>query len=144
MKIVTINKKLRNYFEVIEKYEAGIILTGSEIKAIRTSGIDISNSYVSFSYNALYLVNANIQTYGKASFDQHKPLRKRKLLMHKKEIQKIQLKLKTESSTMIVTKIYFNKKSLLKLEIALVKSLKKQDKRQKEKEKEYKKLKKLF
>lgn len=128
MKIINNNKReLRNY-EILNTYEAGIVLEGWEVKSARASKVTLNNSYCSFVRNELFLVNSHFSQYMQVKCDESKD---RKLLLHKKELAKIKFKLESLKLTIIPTKIYFDNKSNVKVEIALVKGLRKYDKRQK-------------
>ncbi len=128
------NKAYYNYF-ILETYEAGIVLTGSEIKAIRQSGLSLDESYVTFKNAEVFLLNAHIAQYHEANIFNHEPKRTRKLLLHKKEIFKLKKKAEEKSLTIIPTKAYF-KGSHVKIEIALSRGKKLFDKRQTIKERD--------
>ena len=118
LKIITNNRKARfNYF-FKEFYEAGIVLHGSEVKSLRNGKINISESYA-FDHNGeLYLVNSHIPSYMESSYNDHEPYRNRKLLLNKKEIDKLIGRINREGFTLIPTKLYF-KKGKAKVEIAV-------------------------
>ena len=113
-----INKKAKFNYKLFETYEAGIVLKGSEAKALRTNGADLSNSYAKIIEGEVYLINANIAIPGKIDYN---PTRSRKLLLHKDQIISISSKIKQKQLTLIPTKIYL-KGNLVKAEIALAKS----------------------
>jgi SsrA-binding protein len=122
-----INKKAKFNYELLEKYEAGMVLSGSEAKALRIKGADLSNSFAKIINGEMYLVNANISIEGKKDYD---PTRSRKLLLHKNEITSIESKIKAKKLTIVPVRMY-NKQSLrpggqkqrlVKIEIALAKS----------------------
>lgn len=119
-------KQLRNY-EVISTYEAGIVLSGSEVKSIRAGHIDLANSYCTIYKKELFLEECYIKEYMLEKTD---PTRRRKLLMHKKEIQNLKHKTEKQALTIVVKSVYW-KQGKIKLEIALAKGLRKYDKRQK-------------
>lgn len=119
-------KQLRNY-EVISTYEAGIVLSGSEVKSIRAGHIDLANSYCTIYKKELFLEECYIKEYMLEKAD---PTRRRKLLMHKKEIQNLKHKTEKQALTIVVKSVYW-KQGKIKLEIALAKGLRKYDKRQK-------------
>ncbi len=139
MKIITKNKNLRNYERASEFIEAGIVLKGSEIKSIRTNGMELKNAYITFFDNEAFLIGAHIPPYKWATIEQHEPDAKRKLLLNKNEILKMQQKRKTQGVTYIAASAYLTNKNILKISIAVVKGVKKKDKRQLEKNKEHKK-----
>ncbi len=136
LKLVANNKKASFLYFIIETYEAGIELIGSEVKAIREKNCSIAESYIQVSNNEIYIYNMNIPEYTYGNIFNHDPLRIRRLLMHKKEILKLQIKVKKEGMTIIPLKVYFNNDNRVKLEIALVKGKHNVDKRQSIKEKD--------
>lgn len=128
-KILVQNKKASfNYF-LSDFLECGIELKGSEIKSIRSGGCSISDSYILFKGNEAFAVNMNIAPYDKASNFNHDPLRPRKLLLHRKEIEKLASKITLNGFTIVPVKVYL-KNGLCKLEIALGKGKKLYDKRE--------------
>lgn len=129
MKILVVNKKLHFNYEVLEKIEAGIELKGVEVKSIHLNNANISDSYVIFKRNEAYILNMNIAPYSHGNIYNVDPLRTRRLLLHKSEILKYQMRIKKESLTMVPSKIYW-RKNKLKVEIALAKGKKQFDKRQ--------------
>ena len=129
MKLINNNKKATFEYFIIETYEAGIVLVGSEVKAIRDKACNISESYIQIKNNEMYIFNMNIPEYEHGSIFNHEPTRIRKLLMHSKEILKMSLKVKKEGMTIIPLKIYFNEDNRVKLSIALAKGKHTQDKR---------------
>ncbi len=136
LKLVTNNKKASFEYFIIEKYEAGIELIGSEVKAIREKSCSISECYIQVKNNELYLINMNIPEYTYGNLFNHDPLRVRKLLLHKKEILKLSMKVKKEGMTLIPLKVYFNDDNRVKVEIALAKGKHNVDKRASIKEKD--------
>ena len=136
MKLINNNKKATFEYFIIETYEAGIVLVGSEVKAIRDKACNISESYIQIKNNEMYIYNMNIPEYEHGSIFNHEPTRIRKLLMHSKEILKMSLKVKKEGMTIIPLKIYFNEDNRVKLSIALAKGKHTQDKRASIKEKD--------
>ena len=125
-----------NYF-ITDTYECGIVLTGTEIKSIRNGKCNIKDSYAIIKNNEVYLLNTHISTYDKGNIFNHEPRRIRKLLLHKKEISKLEKKVREDGLTIVPTKLYFNT-SKAKLEIALAKGKKLYDKRNDLKEKDAK------
>ncbi|TLF25397.1 MAG: SsrA-binding protein [Spiroplasma sp. WSS] len=130
MKIIAKNKKAYFNYELLEKLEVGIVLTGSEIKSIRLGNVSLQDSYVTFSNNEAYIINMNITTYKFTTSYILDPLRKRKLLLNAREIKKIQQEQKQKNLTVVPTMIYLNSKSRAKLEIALARGKKNYDKRE--------------
>lgn len=135
MKII--NKKFYRNYEEIESFEAGIVLTGAEVKSAKSGGIKLDDSYVKILSDGLYLINANIAKYKFDSQKNYNPTRPRKLLLKKKEILKIAVKMKASGLT-IAPKSCYNKGDLLKLEIALVRGRKDREKRKLEKQRDIK------
>jgi len=137
IKIITNNKKAHfNYF-LSDFIEAGIELKGSEIKSIREGKVSINDAYIIIRNNEAFILNMNISIYEKSSVFNHDPLRKRKLLLHKKEILKLNNKIVKDGFTIVPTKVYF-KKGLCKIEVALAKGKKLYDKREDIKKKDIK------
>ena len=129
LKIITLNRKASfNYFfeDIIE---AGIVLKGSEIKSIRDGKVNIADSYAVEKNGELILINSHIASYKQASYSNHGPTDERKLLLNKKEINKLIGKIQREGFTIVPTKMYF-KKGKAKIELAVAKGKKKYDKRQ--------------
>jgi len=129
-KLISSNKKARfNYF-LEDKYEAGIVLLGSEVKAIRLGRISIEDSYVIARKGELYLTASYIGFYAQASMMNHDPKRARKLLLNAREIKKIIGKVLLKGYSLIPCSMYFNAKNLIKVEIAVAKGKKLYDKRE--------------
>ena len=129
LKIICLNRKASfNYF-FHDLIEAGIVLKGSEIKSIRAGKINIADSYAVDKEGEIFLVNSHIPLYKEASYSNHNPLDERKLLLNKKEINKLIGKVQREGLTLIPTKMYF-KKGKAKIEIAVAKGKRQYDKRQ--------------
>lgn len=127
--IIQDNRSVRHDYHVIETFEAGLVLTGSEVKSIRARSIQLKDSYVSFKGHEAFLQNAHIGEYKASSYNNHQPERLRKLLLNKNELTEIYDSLREKGLTCVATKVYF-KKGLVKLEIALVKGKKNHDKRE--------------
>ena len=129
LKIICLNRKASfNYF-FEDIYEAGIVLKGSEIKSVRNGKVNIADSYAVEKDGEIFLINSHISSYKQASFSNHNPIDERKLLLNKKEINKLIGKMQREGFTLIPTKMYF-KKGKAKVEIAVAKGKKQYDKRQ--------------
>ncbi|WOC52596.1 SsrA-binding protein [Bergeyella porcorum] len=133
-----LNKRARFEYELLDKYEAGIVLTGTEIKSIRLSKASITESFCEFIEGELYIINMMIDEYKFGTFYNHKTKRERKLLLHKRELQKLGRKLKDAGNTIVPLKLYINEKGLAKLQIALAKGKKLYDKRETIKDRENK------
>lgn len=133
-----LNKRARFEYELLDKYEAGIVLTGTEIKSIRLSKASITESFCEFIEGELYIINMMIDEYKFGTFYNHKTKRERKLLLHKRELQKLGRKLKDAGNTIVPLKLYINEKGLAKLQIALARGKKLYDKRETIKDRENK------
>jgi SsrA-binding protein len=127
--LVAQNKKAFHDYFILESFEAGLVLTGSEVKSLRGAHIQLKDSYVSFRGSELWLQNCHISPYNSSSYNNHLPERHRKLLLNRSEIDKIITKLKERGLTMVPLKVYF-KGGKAKVEIALVKGKKDFDKRE--------------
>ncbi len=128
LKIICLNRKASfNYF-FDDLIEAGVVLKGSEIKSVREGKVNIADSYAIEKYGEIFLINSHIASYKQASYSNHKPTNERKLLLNKKEINKLIGKIQREGFTIIPTKMYF-KKGKAKIELAIAKGKKKYDKR---------------
>ena len=128
LKIICLNRKASfNYF-LDDFLEAGIVLKGSEIKSVRDGKVNIADSYAVEKNGEIVLINSHIASYKQASYSNHKPLDERKLLLKKKEINKLIGKIQREGFTIVPTKMYF-KKGRAKIEIAIAKGKKQFDKR---------------
>ena len=124
-----LNRKARYDYHIEDEYEAGIALTGTEIKSIRNGKMNIKDSYAIIKNEEIYLLNAHIASYEKGNIFNHDETRTRKLLMHKKEIKKLNNKLILEGYTLIPLKVYF-KKGKAKILLGLAKGKKNYDKRE--------------
>lgn len=129
IKIISENKKARFDFQILETFEAGLVLKGSEVKSLRDGQVNLKDSYVSFSQDEAYLQNAHISVYKASSYNNHSPERMRKLLLHRQELEQIFSAIREKGQTCVPLKIYF-KKGMAKVEIALAKGKKKGDKRE--------------
>ena len=125
--IIQENKKARFDYEIVETFEAGLMLTGSEVKSLRDKNVQLKDSYIAFRGHEAYLQNAHISVYKASSYNNHEPERLRKLLMHKQELDEIYGALREKGYSCVPLKIYF-KNGRAKLEIALVRGKKKGDK----------------
>ena len=136
LKIISNNRKARfNYF-FKEFFEAGIVLKGSEVKSLRDGKANISESYAFDKQGEIYLVNSHIPSYKQSSYNNHDPKRNRKLLLNKREINKLIGRINREGYTLIPTKLYF-KKGKAKVEIAVAKGKKQYDKRHTKKKRDW-------
>ena len=136
IKIVCNNRKARfNYF-FHELIEAGIVLKGSEVKSLRDGKANITDAYASDHNGEIYLINSHIPSYKESSYNNHEPRDSRKLLLNKKEINKLTGKINAEGFTLVPTKMYF-KKGKAKIEIAVAKGKKQYDKRETKKNRDW-------
>ena len=134
-----LNKKAGYLYELLDSYTAGIVLTGTEIKSIRAGKASIAESFCEFNENSeLFVVNMTVQEYDYGNHFNHKPKAERKLLLNKKELQKLEKEVKNSGLTIIPTKLFINEKGFAKLQIALAKGKKLFDKRKSIKDRENK------
>jgi len=119
MKVVAENKKAFFNYDLLEKLEAGISLLGSEVKSIREGRVSLKESFAEIRNGEVYLLNCHISPYEAANRFNHEPRRPRKLLLHKQEIKRLTGKIKEKGLTLIPTKVYFNEKGTVKIELAL-------------------------
>ena len=133
------NKKARFEYEILDKYTAGIQLTGTEIKSIRDSKARITESFCEFNDKGeLFIVNMNIDPYSHGSFYNHKPTAERKLLLQKKELKRLFKEVTKDGLTIVPLKLYINDKGWAKLSVALARGKKNYDKRETIKDRENK------
>ena len=136
LKIISNNRKARYNYFLEEFFEAGIVLKGSEVKSLRDGKANISESYAIDDKGELFLVNSHIPSYKESSYNNHDPKRNRKLLLKKREINKLIGKINREGLTLIPTKLYF-KRGKAKIEIAVAKGKKQYDKRHSKKKRDW-------
>src|SRR5882724_8359127 len=136
-KIIADNRKARFNYEIGEVFEAGIALTGTEVKSLRVGKATIGESYAGARDGELWLYNANIPEYLQASRFNHAPKRPRRLLLHKREMFKLTAAIEREGMTLVPLKLYFNPKGRAKIEIALARGKKLHDKRETEKKRSW-------
>jgi SsrA-binding protein len=129
MKTVATNKTAYHNYEILETFEAGVALLGSEVKAIREGRISLKESYAEVKGGDVVLVKCHISPYEAANIFNHEPLRERRLLLHKREIRKIAQKIKERGFTLVPTKVLFNDRGKVKVEIALVRGRREYEKR---------------
>jgi len=129
------NRRARHDYEILERFEAGIVLTGSEIKSVREHKVQLQGSYARLRDGEVWLEDAHIAPYANAGYAPHNPTRDRKLLLHKKEIAKIAEALGERGLTLIPLAMYF-KRGKAKVELGVARGLKRYDKREKVKERE--------
>lgn len=129
MEIIARNRKASFQYEILEKFEAGIVLTGTEVKSIRNKDVSINESFAHVSNSEVFIHEMHIGQYKQGNRQNHEPKRVRKLLLHKREIKKILGKVKQKGFTMVPLSLYF-KEGLVKVELALVRGKTTIDKRE--------------
>jgi SsrA-binding protein len=130
IKIVGDNRRARYDYELMQDFEAGIELKGSEVKSLREGRINLGEAYAAMKGNELFLINSNISEYREANRFNHEPKRPRRLLLHRKEIDRLAVGVLREGLTIVPLKIFFNAKGRAKVDIALAKGKKNHDKRE--------------
>ncbi|MFJ6322465.1 MULTISPECIES: SsrA-binding protein SmpB [unclassified Rhizobium] len=136
-KIVAENRKARFNYEIIDTYEAGLVLKGTEVKSLREGKANIAESYASDEDGEIWLINSYLPEYLQANRFNHEPRRRRKLLLSGREIGRLRSAINREGMTLVPLKIYFNDSGRAKLELALAKGKKLHDKRESEKERDW-------
>jgi len=137
-KVVAENRRARFDYEVDEKFEAGIALTGTEVKALRFGEGSIAESYAEVKDEEVWLVNANVPEFSHGNRFNHEPKRPRKLLLNRREINRMRAGVERKGMTLVPLSIYFNSKGRAKVELAIAKGRKAQDKRSYKKEQDWK------
>jgi len=137
IKVVATNRKANHNYKIIDKYESGIVLTGSEVKSIRNSKVSVKEAYIRIIRGELFVIGMNISSYENSGYCDHDPTSDRKLLMHKREIFKIKKSVEEKGKTLVPLRLYF-KDGKVKLEFGLGQGKKLWDKRHDIKEKELK------
>lgn len=135
IKIISSNRKANFEYEILNRLEAGIVLTGTEVKSLREGRVNLQDSYGRIRNDEVWLINSHISEYKFGNINNHEPLRNRKLLLNKREIRKIKQQLQEKGLTLIPLKIYF-KGSLVKVEIGISRGKKIYDKRESVKKRE--------
>jgi SsrA-binding protein len=128
--VVARHPRARFHFEILETFEAGIALLGSEVKALRAGKAQLQEAYARFRGTELFLVKAHFPEYTHGGYANHQPARTRKLLLHRAELAKINAKVSQKGLTLVPLSLYFNEKGLAKLELALARGRKIYDKRE--------------
>ena len=129
------NRQAGHNYYLLEKYEAGIQLSGTEVKAAKTGKVQLKESYADIQANEAWLLNAHISEYSHGNRENHMPMRKRKLLLHREEIDKLYGKVKEKGLSLVPTKMYL-KNGKIKLEVAVARGKKLHDKRESERARE--------
>lgn len=136
-KVVSDNRRARYNYEIGDVYEAGLVLTGTEVKSLRSGKATIAESYASAEKGELFLINATIPEYGHGNRFNHEPKRPRKILMKAREIARLTQGVEREGMTLVPLKVYFNEKGRAKLTLAIGRGKKLHDKRATEKERDW-------
>jgi SsrA-binding protein len=136
-KLVAENRRARFNYEIEDTIEAGIVLTGSEVKSLRTGKANIAESYASNEDGELYLINARIDEYKGAARFGHEPTRHRKLLLHKKEMARLLEAIQRQGMALVPLRLYFNARGIAKLLLGLGRGKKMHDKRETEKKRDW-------
>jgi SsrA-binding protein len=137
IKVVAENRKARFNYSIEDTVEAGIALTGTEVKSIRNGKSTIAESYADPKDGEIWLINANIPEYLQANRFNHEPKRPRKLLLHRKQINKLMGAVERQGMTLVPLKMYFNERGRIKLQLALAKGKQLHDKRDTEKKRDW-------
>jgi SsrA-binding protein len=137
-KLIAENRRARFDYFLEDRLEAGLVLTGTEVKSLREGKANIAESYASADGRELILINAYIPEYGNANRFNHEPRRHRKLLLHRRQIDKLLAAVQREGRTVVPTRLYFDDKGRVKLELALAKGKKIHDKRATEADRDWK------
>jgi len=127
-KTIAVNRKARRDYEIIEFFEAGMVLKGTEVKSLREGRINLKDSYAMVRQGEMFLLNAHISPYSHGNLQNHDPLRDRKLLLHKSEIKRLTGKTEEKGLTLVPLKVYFSN-GRVKVELALAKGKRHHDKR---------------
>ena len=135
IKVIATNRKARHEYNILDKYEGGIVLNGSEVKAIREGKANIKEAYVRFIANELFVIGMHIGKYSNAGYSTHTPVRNRKLLLHRRELSKMRKMVDEKGKTLIPLSIYF-KGGKVKVEFGLAQGKKIWDKRKTKMEKD--------
>ncbi len=130
------NKRARHDYHILETHEAGIVLSGSEVKSLREGKVNIGDAYAIVKDGEVWLLNMHISPYERASYFGHDPTRTRKLLLHRKEIRRLIGSVERQGLTLIPLELFFNKRGVAKVTLALGKGKKLHDKRETERERE--------
>ena len=128
--VICENRKARHRFEILEQFECGVMLIGSEVKSLREGNISLNEAYVRVEKKELWLIGADIAEYRQASFWNHKPKRARKLLVHRRELNKLSVKAFEKGLTLVPLRMYFNSRGIVKVIVAVCRGKNLHDKRQ--------------
>jgi SsrA-binding protein len=128
VKVITENRKARHEYQLLERYEAGLVLTGTEVKSLREGGASLQQAYADVRDGEAWLIGAHIAEYGQGNVHNHDPDRDRKLLLHRREIASLIGKVRERGLTLVPTRLYF-KDGKVKVEVALARGKERRDKR---------------
>lgn len=129
MKVIATNRKARHEFEILERVEAGLVLRGTEVKSIRDGNVGIAEAHARFRAGELFLVGARIEPYNQGNVHNHDPDRPRKLLLHRREILKLEERMEQKGLTVIPLRLYFTARGHAKVELGVCRGLKRKDRR---------------
>lgn len=132
------NKKARFHYEILERYEAGLVLKGTEVKVLRLGQISLDEAYARFDGDELWILGATIPEYSHGNLQNHEPNRKRKVLMHRRELTKLRAKSQIKGLTIVPLRVYFGVRGMAKVTLGVGKGRKLHDKRQHLRDKEAK------
>jgi len=135
--VIADNRKARYNFEIAESFEAGLKLVGTEVKSLREGKASLNEAYAALEGGELYLINSYIPVYDAASRFNHSPRRRRKLLMHGRQIARLSGAVQRDGMTLVPLKLYFNERGIAKLELALARGRKNYDKRRRERDRSW-------
>jgi len=129
MRVLTDNRKARHDYQVLDQLEAGIVLTGTEVKSCRARNISLADAYAKAEDGELWLVNAHIAPYEQGNRNNHEPRRPRKLLLQRRELRRLTQAIEAKGLTLVPLKVYLNERSLIKVELGLCRGRQQHDKR---------------
>jgi SsrA-binding protein len=129
VRVVVRNRRARHLYEILETFEAGLVLVGSEVKSLRAGKVSLSDAYATTHEGEVFLVKMHIAPYEKATIEPHDPLRRRKLLLHRRQIHRLTIKIKERGLTLIPLQVHF-RNGVAKVEIGLARGKRKYDKRE--------------
>ena len=128
VKLIAENRRARHEYQLLDRYEAGLVLTGTEVKSLRDGGASLQQAYADVRDGEAWLIGAHIAEYGQGNVHNHEPDRNRKLLLHRKEIASLSGKIRERGLTLVPTRLYF-KDGRVKVEVALARGKEQRDKR---------------
>lgn len=134
-KVLTVNRQASHNYHLLERFEAGVVLTGTEVKSARGGLVNLRDSYATLKGGEVWMLNCHISPYSHGSYSNHDPLRSRKLLLHKQEIRRLIGKVRERGLTLVPTRLYL-KRGRIKVELALARGKQSYDKREAERRRE--------